>query len=66
MQTLTKCRLVMALSFLVATPGTFAIVAMGLPVWFLFVMFATFWPAGMFFVIAMIGDGKEGLGLKDD
>jgi hypothetical protein len=66
MQTLTKCRLILGLSYLVAVPGIVAIAVMGLPFWFLLVMFSTFWPAGMFFIIAMIGDGKEGLGLKDD
>jgi hypothetical protein len=59
-----KCRLVELLGLLVAIPGIFLLVYEGVSDWFFPIIFFTFWFSGACFVVAMIGDGKEGLGIK--
>jgi len=60
----TYCRLVLAGSYIVAIPALAALLIAGVPVWAVMVSSLCFWMSGQLFVIAMIGDGKEGLGIK--
>lgn len=61
-----KCRLIYFLSLVPAIGALILLSATNILIWPAWVACGLFWIAGQMFVIAMIGDGKEGLGIKQD
>lgn len=61
-----KYLLILLLSLLVMQPGLWALAHNGVPAWACIVIWPSFWMGGQLFVVAMIGNGKDGLGIKRD
>jgi hypothetical protein len=61
-----KCVLIYWFSILLGVGALILLTATGTFSWPALIACGIFWMAGQLFVIAMIGDGEEGLGIKRD
>ena len=59
-----KCRAILFIGAVAAIPGIVVLAADGADFLTVIVTYASFWLSGSLFVVAMIGDGHEGLGVK--